>query len=522
MIEPNPPRADADEALVRRLEEAWRARYFDPSLMTEALHTAADSSEHRIMRAFDAWRRHHHDDALQLLTGLDTEVLALRWVARAHNLRGVILYDIGLQAESLQCHLEELEDAQALGDPVAESGALHDLGLVYSRVDPPNALSYYLAAVELAQSFRGGPGTSDKESQCIEALAIVNISNLECDHALGIDPAHMDLERAEELARVGWPELAEAIRAKRAMRAIDDGDVERARALLADAADPESMRDASNAQMIIEAKALLAASEGRHADAVAPLEAALATAPPSTGIELLDLLVDIHEQAGDLRAALDASRRRQEVASAFHEKESQATVRALEVWFRTRTAEEEVRRAVEQARDLRERLEALDRDREAWRLRSRRDPLTGLWNRTYLLEVIDLLGPDTGHQVAVIDVDRFKSINDTRGHGVGDDALIAVAQALESAASPRDTCARYGGDEFVVIRPDAVLADLAVDLQAVTHIAARPDAGLPAVTTSIGVTVTTPEGFPKALDVADRAMYAAKRLGGGRIVVHEG
>lgn len=87
------------------------------------------------------------------------------------------------------------------------------------------------------------------------------------------------------------------------------------------------------------------------------------------------------------------------------------------------------------------------------------DSLTGLGNRSYGLRELDraLLrqGRRGGHlAVMFIDLDHFKPVNDIHGHQAGDQVLQAVAGILRSAVRRTDTCARYGGDEFLVISED--------------------------------------------------------------------
>jgi len=129
--------------------------------------------------------------------------------------------------------------------------------------------------------------------------------------------------------------------------------------------------------------------------------------------------------------------------------------------------------------------------------------------------------------VLFIDVDHFKSYNDRHGHRAGDDCLAAVARAiLQSLQRPADLAARYGGDEFVVLLPDTD-SDGALDvarrvLEAISTLDIRHQA-LPRghVTPSIGVAQLVPGTADKAQDLlerADRALYAAKLAGRGRIM----
>ena len=164
------------------------------------------------------------------------------------------------------------------------------------------------------------------------------------------------------------------------------------------------------------------------------------------------------------------------------------------------------------------------------------DPLTDLPNRTLLLDrlrqaVARAEGGREDVVVLFVDLDRFKVVNDSLGHGAGDELLVEVARRLSAAVSPGDTVARLGGDEFVVLctipRDRGVLVDLAGRLR--SGLADLPDKLLRAVaapirlaeaevtiTASMGVAVADPTTAPSPDDVladADAAMYLAKERG---------
>lgn len=153
------------------------------------------------------------------------------------------------------------------------------------------------------------------------------------------------------------------------------------------------------------------------------------------------------------------------------------------------------------------------------------DGLTGLPNRVLfndrLERSIARTKRDVQHHFAVLflDVDRFKVINDSLGHGVGDQLLIAVANRLQEAVRPGDTVARLGGDEFTILLEDPQEPDDAVSVaQRIIQAVKQPfhlETREVFVTTSIGIALSS-AGYQRPQDVlrdADTAMYRAKAQG---------
>jgi diguanylate cyclase (GGDEF)-like protein/PAS domain S-box-containing protein len=159
------------------------------------------------------------------------------------------------------------------------------------------------------------------------------------------------------------------------------------------------------------------------------------------------------------------------------------------------------------------------------------DALTGLPNRALLVDRIDQALSQAQRSarctaVYFIDVDRFKHVNDTKGHAAGDIVLRRVAKTLTSVLRPMDTVARLGGDEFVVLAPDIDSRLHAVDLgtRIVEVVCRQPEFGDgEPVTISVGLAVSM-RGRKNAetmVSEADTAMYKAKSLGGARAEIFD-
>jgi diguanylate cyclase (GGDEF)-like protein len=156
------------------------------------------------------------------------------------------------------------------------------------------------------------------------------------------------------------------------------------------------------------------------------------------------------------------------------------------------------------------------------------DPLTGLANRALFRDRVShalALAQRRGHPVTVLflDLDDFKTVNDSLGHGEGDRLLIAASERFLACARSADTVARLGGDEFAILIEGAEGGDgLPERLSAAMAHPFSLSSNQVLVTASIGVaTSTAGETADDLLRNADMAMYAAKRRGKGRAATYE-
>ena len=177
---------------------------------------------------------------------------------------------------------------------------------------------------------------------------------------------------------------------------------------------------------------------------------------------------------------------------------------------------------------LRESVRESERQRERMRDLASRDGLTGLLNRNAALEALQSRLSGSGASgaefvVLFVDLDGLKSINDTHGHKVGDDAIRIAAKALREAAGPTDIVARLGGDEFIVVsgpvQNDAEVRLLAGRLHgAIAKLELASGEIAVWLRCSIGIALSEPgDNAGLLIHRADQALYAAKARGRNQI-----
>ena len=267
---------------------------------------------------------------------------------------------------------------------------------------------------------------------------------------------------------------------------------------------------------------------GRAAEALADMNALVAVmadaGPRQTFVRAHHVAYRACKELGEAAEALAHF----EIVERLERRHAITQLKAQSQLFVTRTEAQRARWQAERAQ-LAAQLDAQQQRARAaeFAASAERDPLTGLGNRRHLQRRSSELFAAAAREsrplaLAHVDVDRFKSINDSLGHAAGDAVLVAMAQLLGHNTRERDVLARTGGEEFVIVLPGTTLdgaADICERLR--QSVAVHPWSGLGLhdrpVTISIGLVTAPPYDLATLLKRADEALYRAKHEGRNRI-----
>ena len=161
------------------------------------------------------------------------------------------------------------------------------------------------------------------------------------------------------------------------------------------------------------------------------------------------------------------------------------------------------------------------------------DDLTGFYNRRHLMELIENehnRSERTGSvfSLAMMDLDKFKNVNDTFGHQAGDDVLITFSNIIRNVLRKTDFCGRYGGEEFLIVLTQTDLQEAKIFADRIRScveeclVLNMRSGHKSSVTVSIGLAEHLKnEGIDRTISRADEAMYKAKKNGRNRVEVSE-
>lgn len=168
-------------------------------------------------------------------------------------------------------------------------------------------------------------------------------------------------------------------------------------------------------------------------------------------------------------------------------------------------------------------LEVLQNRANRYRVDSLTDTLTGLQNRRAADQMMkEWTEQGKPFALALLDIDRFKSVNDQYGHQMGDEVLIYLANLLQESVREKDWCCRYGGEEFMVLLPDTTMEEAFAIMEKIRKRLRNTNSptGRP-ITTSCGISMFTSEtaSMDELFQLADQALYRAKDEGRNRTII---
>jgi len=419
--------------------------------------------------------------------------------------RGHVYVDLGDYAHALDDAVTARTALPQPALPLLESSCLQLVGMVQARLGDFTAAERSYAEALRLREVSGDPVSIAKLHN---SLGTLHLRIAQRDDGADRDaPAH-------------WQQACDCFERARMLAERVDEARDRFRAQLEAARRMNDRRDESLILMNLgEAHRLLREYE----QAFARLQEALVIAvgagarARASGIHLE--LSRTCEASGDLAGALHHFK-------SYHtlERESQTTEarRSADALL----LRSEIARVQREAEELRREHANLARVNRELSHQAREDPLTGLPNRRVLNETVDAAAAKARRiALAVFDVDRFKAINDTHSHAVGDSVLRTIADVLRAACRSGDLPVRLGGEEFVVLLHGASTADAFAVAERVRAAVAshRWDELAPSlqVTLSAGVAAGEARGERDLLRAADVALYRAKREGRNRVLTDD-
>ncbi|ADV67513.1 EAL domain-containing protein [Deinococcus maricopensis] len=438
---------------------------------------------------------------------------------------GALYTDLGNYNTALEHLLAASTTLQGHDDPVRASNVAANLARVYEELQQPEpAEAHYRQALDLARANGHADG---------EMIFSMNYGDFQRKHGR-YHHARRLLDRALALAGDRSAPAGAALHMLGQLHA-DEGDTDEALRAYDRALPLARAGEDLDAQLaIITSQAQAHLKRGAPAEARAALEDAIILAEDAgrhrTRAKLLDLLATAHAQEGAHARAYTVARRAHTAEADVLRAEADRQTRQLTTQYELERARQDLdaqRRKYDAEREAKEKAERETRERLVELERQALyDALTGLPNRLLLADryrtaVEHASAHGERLTLGVIDLNKFKHINDTLGHHIGDLLLIEVARRLEPVIGPRDTVARTGGDEFVLILRDT--PDDAAVLNAARRVVAAFDPTFTLEThdlnvrPSLGVAVYPDDArtWEDLFEHADKAMYNAKTRGSG-------
>lgn len=506
----DPVASDGPEA---ELDHAWALHTIQPAAALEFARRCRDKAPDdpwvagkvALIEGWMALRLDRLDEAMAYALRAQEQLTLVTdvWAGRAMLLMGNVCSEFGLRFQATSSLSAGDLIAQSLGDQQLRAQAA--LGLAHEQIGHPARLEQFQAAYDMFAEL------DDAEGMVLAGLNIaqehIGLGD-DLAAAAAMDEAfrHPEIEQME-------PSYTFALSVSAACDARL-GRSEQARRQIEEVTARCALLDSPNCDAEL--------SLAQACTALGDIDLAIrrlhelrdgGNCTPAQRVKLALELATTYESAGEIGQAYHWLREHVRLNAEHQDVQARERGQALAVIHRTRETESRLTAIQEQHRLLRE--------------RSQRDALTGLFNREFLMDYLtDLCAEPATHALLMIDVDRFKQINDNFGHLAGDEMLESVARQVVAVVGEGGVVARYAGDEFAAVLSGAD-ADSAVPLAAglveqMQTGAAIERAGQQ-IHATISVGVATQQGpiDPKVfLQHADDALYRAKAAGRNRFALH--
>jgi len=182
---------------------------------------------------------------------------------------------------------------------------------------------------------------------------------------------------------------------------------------------------------------------------------------------------------------------------------------------------------------MRELINDLERSQEELKLLASTDPMTKLYNRRYFSEISEYIitsakRDNTKTSIIMLDIDKFKNINDTYGHKIGDEVIVFLSNKLQELTRDSDIVCRYGGEEFVILLPKTSLDEAVIiakrireEIESISLYIQNNQEIKYTVSLGVSKVETEDTNIEITLKRADDALYEAKNSGRNRVCIYQ-
>lgn len=451
-------------------------------------------------------------------------------IATALNGLGSSYLVMGAYPEALQHLLRALTIYRQLKDTTGEAATLSNVGRLYLLLDDaPKALSHLQQALDLAER------TSDRRLEAEVHDNLCNALRMTGDNRSAGTHGLRSVEIYQELGY--HPGEAEALSSVGDLY-LEMGDYTQALNFLQLTAEvSQKIGRRKEVARALRRIGTLHLRQGRIEMAQGYLQRGLEAAEESGAkrefAKCHAALAEVYKQLGDYERALQHFEEYYRGERLLFDEESDRRLKTIEIIHQVETARKDAEISQLRNVELQQEIEERKRAQAALEHLATIDPLTGLANRRYFLELAERAFYQAQRysrplSVVMIDVDNFKHINDTFGHAAGDRVLKAVAGRMQSVLRRSDILGRYGGDEFVMLLPETgqegarrMTERLRAAVATLGDEVGKIDAP---VTLSIGLTSAVSMAnvtLDALLQYADKALYVSKGGGRDRVTSYE-